>query len=76
LRWQIRCASGSQRILGETEMLLGQSEQWRIFAFEAEAPQLSECSGEILRLIHDSRSASEELLSGFEQEKISYCNAL
>lgn len=64
LRWQIRCASGSQRILGETEMLLGQSEQWRIFAFEAEAPQLSECSGEILRLIHDSRSASEELLSG------------
>ena len=64
LRWQVRCASGSQRILGETEMLLGQSLQWRVFSFDAEVPHLSECSGEILRLIHDLRSASEELLSG------------
>jgi hypothetical protein len=64
LRWQIHCASGSQRILGETEMLLGQSMQWRVFSFDAEVPQLTECSGEIVRLIHDSRSASEELLSG------------
>ena len=64
LRWQIRCASGSRRILGETEMLLGQSLQWRIFMLDAEAPQLSECSGEILTLIHDARSSSEEFLSG------------
>ncbi len=64
LRWQIRCVSGSQKILGETEMLLGQSPQWRVFSFDAEAPQLSECTGEIVRLIHDARSASEELLSG------------
>ncbi|HWJ19574.1 MAG TPA: hypothetical protein VNR65_12695, partial [Geobacterales bacterium] len=64
LRWQIRCASGAQKILGETEMLLGQSPQWRVFAFDAEVPEPSECAGEILRLIHDSRSASEELLSG------------
>ncbi len=64
LRWQIRCASGAQKVLGETEMLLGQSPQWRVFAFDAEVPQLSECAGESVRLIHDSRSASEELLSG------------
>ena len=64
LRWQIRCASGAQKILGETEMLLGQSPQWRVFAFDTEVPELSECAGEIVRLIHDSRSASEELLSG------------
>ena len=64
LRWQIRCASGEQKILGETEMLLGQSPQWRLFSFDAEVPELSECAGEIVRLIHDSRSASEELLSG------------
>ena len=64
LRWQIRCVSGSQKILGETEMLLGQSPQWRVFAFDVEVPQLPECSGEILRLFHDARSASEELLSG------------
>ncbi len=45
-------------------MLLGQSMRWRVFSFDAEVPQLDECSGEIVRLIHDSRSASEELLSG------------
>ena len=45
-------------------MLLGQSLQWRIFTLYAEAPQLPECHGETLRLIHDSRSASEELASG------------
>ena len=45
-------------------MLLGQSPQWRVFTFDAEVPQMPECSGETLRLIHDARSASEELLSG------------
>ena len=45
-------------------MLLGQSQQWRVFSFDTEVPHLSECPGEILRLVHNSRSASEELLSG------------
>ncbi len=64
LRWQIICATGPHRLLGETEMLLGQSLQWRIFSLDADVPKLSECPGETLRLVHDSRSASEELLSG------------
>jgi hypothetical protein len=64
LRWQIRCASGARRVLGETEMLLGQSQQWRIFSLEAEVSQFEECRGQTLRLFHDSRSASEELLHG------------
>ncbi len=64
LRWQVRCTSGSHQILGETEMLLGQSLQWRIFTLNVEVPPLPECHGETLRLIHDSRSASEELLYG------------
>jgi hypothetical protein len=64
LRWQIRCASGSPGILGETEMLLGQSLQWRVFTFDAEVPEHSQCSGEILQLIHDARSSSEEFLAG------------
>ena len=64
LRWQIRCASGAQKVLGETDMLLGQSAQWRVFAFDAVVPELTECAGEIVRLVHNSRSASEELLSG------------
>ncbi len=64
LRWQISCASGSKRVLGETDMLMGQSQQWRIFTLEADVPQNEECRGQILRLFHNSRSASEELISG------------
>ena len=47
LRWQIRCASGARRVLGETEMLLGQSQQWRIFSLEADVPQFEECRGNV-----------------------------
>ncbi len=64
LRWQVICTSGAHKIIGETEMLLGQSLQWRIFTLYADVPQLQECHGETVRLIHDSRSASEELASG------------
>ncbi|MBJ7532844.1 hypothetical protein JDN40_01765 [Rhodomicrobium vannielii ATCC 17100] len=64
LRWQLTCASGSRRVLGETDMLIGRSQQWRIFALEADVPQTEECRGQILRFFHDSRSASEELISG------------
>ena len=63
LRWQFRCTNGS-RILGETDMLLGQSRQWRAFTLEADVPQSEDCRGQTLRLFHDSRSASEELISG------------
>ncbi len=45
-------------------MLLGQSLQWRIFSLEADVAQFEECRGQTLRLFHDSRSASEELLHG------------
>lgn len=64
LRWQMRCATGERRVLGETEMLLGESLQWRIFSLELDVPQLAECRGQKLLLFHDSRSASEELVSG------------
>ena len=64
LRWRLRCLSGSKRILSETEMLIGQWQQWRVFRLEAEVPDLEECRGQELLLLHDSRSASEQLLSG------------
>jgi len=64
LRWRLSCASGSRPVLGETDMLMGQSEQWRIFSLEADVPQTEECRGQILRFFHDSRSASEELITG------------
>jgi hypothetical protein len=63
LRWRLTCLYSAQ-VLGETDMLLGHTDQWRLFSFEAEIPQTPECAGQTLRLIHDSRSASEEFVSG------------
>lgn len=64
LRWQLRCLGGPRKVLGETEMLMGKSNEWRIFELEAEVVQADDCRGQELRLFHDSRSASEELLDG------------
>jgi hypothetical protein len=64
LKWQLRCLHGSRKVLGETDMLLGQTDQWRVFSLEAEVPASKECLGQEVRLIHDARSASEELLTG------------
>ena len=64
LRWQICCASGARRSLAETDMLLGQSQQWRVFSLDVEIPPGEDCHGQTLRLFHDSRSASEEFISG------------
>jgi hypothetical protein len=64
LRWQLRCLPGAGRVLSETEMLMGQFQQWRFFKLEVEVPDLEECRGQVIRLFHDSRSASEQLLSG------------
>jgi hypothetical protein len=62
LRWQIRCLTG--KTLGETEMLMGKSLQWRTFSLEAEVPKSQDCTGQSVNLIHDTRSASEEFMSG------------
>ncbi len=64
LRWQLRCAGGAHRILAETEALMGESQQWRIFSLDAEVPESRDCVGQVLRLFHDSRSASEQFISG------------
>jgi hypothetical protein len=64
LRWQMLCAAGQPRPLAETDMLMGTAGQWRVFSFDTEVPEGSLCAGQILRLYHDSRSASEEFISG------------
>jgi hypothetical protein len=63
LRWELRCAAGSRQVLGGTEMLVGQSQQWRQFSLSADVPSAN-CEGQVLRLYHDARSASEEFLAG------------
>jgi hypothetical protein len=63
LRWQLRCAAGTQAILGESESFLGRYPQWRAFSLDADIPSAG-CVGQLLRLYHDSRSASEEFITG------------
>ena len=45
LRWQLTCATGSHRALAETDMLMGETEQWRIFTLEGDVPQSEDCAG-------------------------------
>jgi len=64
LRWQLRCIYGPKRMLAETDMLLGQFPGWRTFDFEVDVPDTNDCRAQTLRLFHDSRSASEEMITG------------
>lgn len=64
LLWRIECLYRADPPLGETEQLLGQSQAWRLFGVEFEVPATPECAAQRLRLLHDARSASEELVSG------------
>ena len=45
-------------------MLMGESEEWRVFTLEADVPLNSQCVGQALALSDEARSASEEFLSG------------
>ncbi len=63
LRWRVACLSPG-KVLAETEMLLGQSQRWREFSLDIEVPESPGCRGQELRLFHDARSPSEELVSG------------
>ncbi|MGE0700612.1 MAG: hypothetical protein AB7O57_16055 [Hyphomicrobiaceae bacterium] len=64
LRWQFRCLYGPGKTLAETDMLLGQSDVWRSFSLDVTIPSGTECRAQVLRLFHDARSASEQLISG------------
>ena len=62
LQWQISCLPFKEPV-GETQMFLGSAPQWTSFETEFEVPR-EDCRMQQLRLIHASRSASEELVSG------------
>ena len=53
LRWQFRCSQGTRQSLGETDMLLGQSQQWRVFSLNVDIPEAKDCVGQTLRLFHE-----------------------
>jgi hypothetical protein len=64
LRWAFRCWK-DKGPLAETDMLYGRSAGgWQEFALDVEIPDREDCRAQELRLFHDARSASEELISG------------
>jgi hypothetical protein len=64
LRWQISCLDGKRPVLGQTEMLLGERINWSEFSFTFNVPDVASCKGQRLRMFHDARSASEQLITG------------
>jgi hypothetical protein len=64
LRWRIRCFGKPHPPIGETDMILGQQPNWHTVEVDFEVPATPECRAQQVALIHDARSASEELISG------------
>ncbi len=63
LRWEIRCWRGKQ--LAETEMLFASRDRaWQGFNLHVDVPDREDCRSQQVRLFHDARSASEQLVSG------------
>lgn len=61
--WQVLCAGGGPPA-GQSSQLLGAPRSWRPFSFDITIPNNSRCDSQRLRLIHDSRSTSEQFASG------------
>jgi len=64
LRWRVSCLFGRRQIIAQTDMLRGVVKKWRPIDLEFTVPDAPGCQAQQLSLIHDARSASEELVSG------------
>ena len=64
LRWEVNCLYGKRVALGRSEPLLGQFAGWTENKFEFVVPETPDCAGQVLRLYHDARSPSEQLVRG------------
>jgi hypothetical protein len=64
LRWQVRCVYGTRETLGQSELLARSEGDWAAFDFQFNVIEVDECKAQMVVLIHDARSASEEVVSG------------
>jgi len=60
--WRIVCAATGTKI-AETPMLIGAERSWREQSVDLSVPE-QECESQVLMLLHDARSPSEEIASG------------
>lgn len=63
MRWTVACYGNPDRI-GASDQLLGQQRGWQVFIFDFTVPDDGSCGAQNLRLVHDSRSPSEEYATG------------
>ena len=61
--WQVLCYPGGT-VAAQSGQLLGAPRTWRPFTFDITIPNNGRCDAQRLRLIHDSRSTSEQFASG------------
>lgn len=64
LVWRMQCLYKPNPPLATSEPLIGKAPEWRLFSFTFNIPDTAACRAQSLRLLHDARSASEELVSG------------
>lgn len=62
MRWVLTCTQGAKPLL-EADQFIGLQRTWRTVETAFEVPA-SGCRAQTLRLVHDSRSASEQFISG------------
>ncbi|TCK16727.1 hypothetical protein EV667_4320 [Ancylobacter aquaticus] len=61
--WQVLCFP-SGPVAGQSSQLLGAPRTWRPFSFEITIPANGRCDAQRVRMVHDSRSTSEQFASG------------
>jgi tetratricopeptide (TPR) repeat protein len=61
LSWRLWCPTG--KLIGESQMFTDVTKGWRKFEFPVNVPS-ADCPAQYIRLIFDSRSASEQFASG------------
>lgn len=64
LRWQAVCLNQRATLIGQTDMFIGRVPEWLDFEAELKVPDGDDCPIQKIRLVHDSRSSSEQLVSG------------
>lgn len=63
MRWTVQCFGNPER-LAASDQLMGQMRSWQVFAFDFTIPEDGSCNVQSLKLVHDSRSPSEEYATG------------
>jgi hypothetical protein len=63
LQWRITCAGQEWKQIAESPVEEGSTGGWQEFSFSFTVPE-TDCSAQYIRLVFDSRSASEQFISG------------